>query len=835
MALPSTKITFAGDSNQGLQIGHNSGAVHLAAPERPETPPQPSCFVPFRRDPDFVTRGTLLDQIRERCAAPASRVALVGLGGVGKSQLAIEHCYRTAKQSPDTWVLWAHASNTARLEQSFREIADQVKVRGRKDPQADVFKLVHDWLRDEKGGRWLLVLDNADDAAVLSPTDDGALQQHLRRYIPLSTHGSVLVTSRTKRAAMQVVEDSDIISIEPMHDAAAHALLRKKLRGIGEEDDRIANLATTLDHMPLALVQAAAYIRERAPRCSVRQYLEEYRQSDSRKISLLNQEAGHLRRDAAASNSVLITWQISFDHIRSTRQSAASLLSLMSFFDRQGIQEALLRRQSSTADDGFEDDVLALRDYSFITVTRDASTFEMHSLVQLAMHTWLEGEGQLDRWREQFISNLCAELPTGEHENREKCQTLFPHAQAALAQRPKNRESLKEWALLLYKAAWHAWQRGRADEAEEMAMMSMEVRSEVLGEDDAETLNSMGMVGVARQLGGKYKEAEAMHRQTLAQSQKVLGHEHPHTLGSMNNLALLLDGQGKHEEAEVIFKRTLAQTEKVLGSKHPATMTSISNLALVLNSQSKYAEAESMYRRILARQETVLGFGHPDTLTSMSNLTVTLDNQSKYEEAEQMIRQTLALKEKVLGPEHPDTLTSMNNLARVLDNQGKYKEVEAIDRQTLAQREKVLGSEHPVTLKSINNLTEVLYKQGKYEEMEAMYRQMLARREKVLGREHPHTLTSMNDLALVLDSQGKYEEAEAVHRQTLARQEKVLGHGHLDTLVSVCCLAHLLKYRHRYSESLALYKRACTGYQAVLGMDHPTTRACHQHYANALA
>jgi hypothetical protein len=98
----------------------------------------------------------LLDQIRERCAAPASRVALVGLGGVGKSQLAIEHCYRTAEQSPDTWVFWAHASNTARLEQSFREIADQVKVRGRKDPQANVFKLVHDWLRNVKNGPWLL-------------------------------------------------------------------------------------------------------------------------------------------------------------------------------------------------------------------------------------------------------------------------------------------------------------------------------------------------------------------------------------------------------------------------------------------------------------------------------------------------------------------------------------------------------------------------------------------------------------------------------------------------------------------------------------------------------
>ncbi|RYN36695.1 hypothetical protein AA0112_g4795 [Alternaria arborescens] len=466
--------------------------------------------------------------------------------------------------------------------------------------------------------------------------------------------------------------------------------------------------------MPLALVQAAAYIRERAPRCSVQQYLEAYRQSDSRATSLLNREAGHLRRDGTASNSVLITWQISFDHIRSTRQSAAGLLSLMSFFDRQGIQEGLLRRQSSTADEGvegerFEEDVLALRDYSFITVTRDASTFEMHSLVQLATRTWLESEGQLDRWREQFISNLCAELPTGDHENWEKCQALFPHAQAALAQRPKNRESLKEWALLLYKAAWYAWEQGRAGEAEEMAMMSMEVRSEVLGEDNAETLSSMGMVGLARQLGGKYKEAEAMNRQTLARKEKVLGHE------------------------------------------------------------------------------------------------------------------------------HPDTLASMNNLAGVLNRQGKYEEAEAMNRQTLARCEKVLGHKHPDTLASMSNLASVLNRQGKYEEAEAMNRQTLARCEKVLGHEHPNTLMSMSNLAGVLNRQGKYEEAEVMHRQTLARREKVLGHEHPDTLTSVYCLAYLFIHQQRHSESLSLYERACAGYEAVLGKDHPTTRACHQHYTDALA
>ncbi|KAB2106159.1 hypothetical protein AG0111_0g6189 [Alternaria gaisen] len=898
MAFPSITTTFKGLENQGLQVGYNSGSIqtHVHAPgncppasaltdtvltalfciERPKTPPQPSCFVPFPRDADFVDRGALLDHIRERCSAPASRVALAGLGGVGKSQLAIEHCYRTAEQSPDTWVFWAHASNTARLEQSFREIAELVKVRGRKDPQADVFKLVHDWLRDAKNGRWLLVLDNADDAAVLSPTDGGALQQHLSRYIPSSRHGSVLVTSRTKRAARQVVEDSDIIPIEPMHDAAAHALLRKKLRDADEDDNSITTLATTLDHMPLALVQAAAYIRERAPRCSVRQYLEAYQQSDSRATSLLNREAGHLRRDATASNSVLITWQISFDHIRSTRQSAAGLLSLMSFFDRHGIQEGLLCGQSGTADDEFEEDVLALQDYSFVTVTRDASTFEMHRLVQLATRTWLENEGELDKWRGQFISNLCAELPTGEHKNWEKCQALFPHAQAALAQRPKDRESLEEWALLLYKAAWYAWQRGRAGEAEEMAMMSMEVRREVFGEEDVETLDSMEMVGLARQLGGKYKEAEAMHRQTLAWSERVLGHEHPDTLTSMNNLAGVLYTQGKYEGAEVMHRQTLARSEKVLGHGHPdtlmsmnnlafvlnsqgkyeeaeamhrqtlvlreevlgpedpSTLTSMSNLAQVLNSRGKYKEAEGMHRQTLARREKVLGHGHPDTLMSMHNLAEVLNSQGKYEEAEAMYRQTLALREKVLGPEHPDTLTSMSNLAFVLNSQGKYKEAEPMHRQTLAWYEKVLGHEHPDTLTSMNDLMKVLIWQGKCEEVEAIYRQTLARREKVFGPKDPDTLTSMHNLAEVLNSQGKYEEAEATHRQTLVLREEVLGPEDPSTLTSMSNLAQVLNSRGKYEEAEAMYRQMLALREKVFGPKDPDTLTSMHNLAEVL-
>ena len=126
-------------------------------------PPKPSSTVPFRRDRDFVDRGDLLSRVDERCSQPAGRAALIGLGGVGKSQLAIEHTHRTRERSPDTWVFWVHASNAARFEQGYRDIADVVKIAGREDPKAHIFKLVHDWLRGCEG-KWLMILDNVDDA-----------------------------------------------------------------------------------------------------------------------------------------------------------------------------------------------------------------------------------------------------------------------------------------------------------------------------------------------------------------------------------------------------------------------------------------------------------------------------------------------------------------------------------------------------------------------------------------------------------------------------------------------------------------------------------------------
>jgi hypothetical protein len=147
-----------------------------------------------------------------------------------------------------------------------------------------------------------------------------------------------------------LVERRDIIAIEPMSKEHGLALFEKKLGGCDSGD--AAELAAALDFMPLAIVQAAAYISQRVPRYSVQQYLQDFQKSNHKRLSLLNYEGGQLRRDQEAKNSIIVTWQISFDHICETRPSVTDLLSLMSFFDRQGIPETLLRSRSEQKDSG---------------------------------------------------------------------------------------------------------------------------------------------------------------------------------------------------------------------------------------------------------------------------------------------------------------------------------------------------------------------------------------------------------------------------------------------------------------------------------------------------
>lgn len=354
----------------------------------------------------------------------------------------------------------------------MRETLNDLKVPGRRDSQADIFQLFRDWLQGVSKEKWLLVLDNVDDATFLferppragAAGDSDAPRQSGRRYLdylPPSDHGAILVTSRNESTALRIVEKNNVIRVQPMNQPDALALLSTKLNREQDDPEQLTDLARSLDCVPLALAQAAAYIRKRAPRCSVRTYMQMLNKSDNSKQNLLNLDDGNLRRDLDANNSIILTWQISFDHIRSTQQTAADLLALMSFFDRQSIPEDLLcyktrddkeaisddnitEKIPHAADDGYtteesfddlseelDNDIQTLRDFSFIS-TRDGGSFTMHDLVRLSVRKWLKTHDSIDHWKAAFIRLMGNAFPTDDQEHWAECERLFPHAAMAV-------------------------------------------------------------------------------------------------------------------------------------------------------------------------------------------------------------------------------------------------------------------------------------------------------------------------------------------------------------------------------------------------------------------
>jgi hypothetical protein len=312
-------------------------------------------------------------------------------------------------------VFWVHASDPTRFEEGYRKIADRVQPPGWNDPKVDILRLVYNWLSDEGSGKWILVVDNADDLSIFtascrsgssSPVANTSehRSQSLSQYLPLSSNSSILITSRSREVALVLTEaEDDIISVEPMDESQANALFCKKLGG-GHDEQPVAELLEALDYMPLAISQAAAYIRQRAPRISIARYLSNFHRGEKNRAALLETDLRDPRRDQGASNSIIVTWRLSFEYIREQRPSAADLLSLMSFFDRQGIPEFVLRDQRDEADEidcDFEENINTLRNYLLIDLNldlnREGKMFSMHRLVQFSTRKWLESYGEAEK------------------------------------------------------------------------------------------------------------------------------------------------------------------------------------------------------------------------------------------------------------------------------------------------------------------------------------------------------------------------------------------------------------------------------------------------------
>ena len=724
-------------------------------------------------------------------------------------------------------------------------MADKISLPGREDPKADILQLVHAWLSDRRNGQWLMILDNVDDDGVFFADDEDTLgtaqtsditsyRRPLESFLPQTPNGTILITSRNKSAAINLVgAQGSVVQVEPMEEEDALALLKTRVPfdKSGEADAKM--LVWALECIPLAITHAAAYIRTRAPTITMSSYLELFYKSEANQVHLLGKKGlQDLRRDRSIRHAAIATWQISFTQIQRTEQSAADLLALMSMFDRQGIPISLLQNSMNQLE--FYDALAPLLSFSLVRAEIGKQSFEMHRLVQLSMRTWLEVDKQLSKWIKESLRVLVKVFPSGDYKTWPDCQVLVPHSKEVTGRLLGDQDDVWNQAKIASRTSWYLYLRGEYIAAEKVSRVAVEGREKVLGQEHPSTLNSISLLGTVLSGQGKDKEAEVIHRQALEGRERVLGQEHRSTLTSISKLGSVLLSQGKVKEAEVIHRQALEGRERVLGIEHPDTLTSIAHLASTFWKQARWKEAEELNVQVIEARKKALGEKHPDTLTSKATLASTFWSQGRWKEAEELFIQVVETRKTVLGEDHPDTLTGMADLALTYSNQGRWKEAETLFVQVVETLKRVRGPEHPDTLSSIDNLGSSYGSQGRWNEAEGLFIQVIETRKKVLGLDHPDTLSSIDNLGSTYGSQGRWKEAEELELQVMQRRKSILGLEHPHTLCSLDNLASTYGNQGRWKEAEELELHVISTSLKVLGPEHPETLSSMTNLASTL-
>ncbi|KAK5988876.1 Kinesin light chain 1-like protein [Cladobotryum mycophilum] len=763
----------------------------------------PNMMIPFQRDENFIERAEIMAWIHSKCSWPGSRVALVGLGGVGKSQLAIQYAYEVKRDAPETWVFWVHANSLERFEEGYRLIAETLHLPWQNVPRMRVLQMVFEWLRDERNGKWMVILDGADIPDLFEYRSNNGGIMHL---LPQSTNGSFLITSRNRTVAKRLIGmDRNIYEVGVMAEYDALQFLHVKLEHPPLEGEA-HDLAQALGYIPLAMVQASSYINHAKPRLSISSYLEKLNKDDETKAWLLSKDFDDLRRDPNASNS------------------AADLLSATSFFSSQGIPGYLLRASNGEDPEAtecdFDKDLEVLKAYSLVSTTNDDDRFGMHPLVQFCTRQWLKKAGKFQHWKSQFILSLSHKYPKPNLDNESQCEELEPHIQPIIQEQPDS-EDAGSWVTVAFKIGLYRHIRGDYKEGERLLRNAAAIFETLKVHDKdeelprLECLHSLSSVLLMRE---KLVDAEEISRQVLERRTVLLGEEHRDTISSQELFACLLAMKGDYRVSQRMYRDILQRTEKLSSRNSDEAAKVIRNYANSLYFEGKYQEAEPMYREALKISEQVNGMKHATTVIHLQSFAICLAERGKYEDAEQTFLKALTLNKEVCRNRLAGVALS-SSYGAFISKRGRHEEAESIFRECLTINEELLGKEDAATASAHYHLACSFMNQWRYEEAEMAFQEIV----RLHGKEYPKAAGALQHLALCLDAQWRNKEAAEVLREVLSIQEAVFGKEHSETVDSLAYLAYNLLVQHRYTEAEGIYGTALCMKEKLLGKRNHST------------
>jgi tetratricopeptide (TPR) repeat protein len=634
----------------------------------------------------------ILTQDKPAAVTQVSRAAVQGMGGVGKTSLAIEYAHRFRNLYDGVW--WCPAETRIDLVTSLAALAVEFEVAS--PEEADVEKAAKAALRRlaEQREIWLLVYDNVtapDEIADLLP----------------SAGARVLITSRFSDWS----EWADEVSLDVLPVGEAMAFVQDRARRRDEIGARI--LAGALGGLPLAIDHAAATCKR------TQMSFAAYATKASSLIAAAPRGAGYPR-------SVAATFDLAIDDAARQCPAAEALMAFLAQCAPERIPMTLVEG----AIDNETERLRALAALSEVSLVKH-DPFEdgmpavtVHRLVQAVALARANANATAQQAVERLIARLATIYPGDGDQNPASwphCAPLTPHLLASCATEMANATPNSECADLLNRTASYFYGRGAYAAARPLYERALAIREKALGPEHPDTATTLHNLALLLRAQGDIAGARPLCERALAICEKALGPEHPYAAANLNNLALLLRAQGDLSGARPLYERALAIYEKALGPEHPDTATSLNNIAGLLQAQGDLAGAQPLFERVLAIREEALGPEHPDTAVSLNNLAYLLRDQGDLAAARPLFERALAIYEKVLGPEHPDTNRVCNNFARLLLADGNAAKALTYSEAALAAHKKALGEDHRWTKDSARVAADALDALGRADEAAELY------------------------------------------------------------------------------------------------------------------
>jgi tetratricopeptide (TPR) repeat protein len=785
------------------------------APERPASEPPPIWGNIPARNISFTGREEILEDLHRRLSVGTTAVlpeALHGMGGVGKSQIAIEYVHRHTNDYDLIW--WIPAERTGQIQQAYVELASQLDLRISQEVNIAV-PAVREALRlGRPFQNWLLVFDNAE------------LVDEVRGFFPTNGPGKILVTSRNH--AWTSVASS--LEVDVFKREESKALLN--LRGPGLSDENANELADVLGDLPLAIEQAAVWLAESG--MPVEEYLNLFRKSHEKATELLGDVA-----PAAYELPVAAAWNVSLDRLRESDLGALQLLQVCAFFAPEPISRRLLSGARNV--DGPQEllDVLgdpvklgramrAINQYALAKISHRTGTITLHRLVQRVLVGQMSPE-EVAVFRHCGHQLLTKADPAGPEDRKQwdEYAELLPHVLSSGIV-----DCDDQWArqLVLNQISF-LFQWGDHQSFLSLAQQAVDTWTVKLGEDHDQTLSAGLLLGRALRLLGRFQEAydHHLHVRDLLAAQR--GMEDERTLEAQSMLGADLRYLGRFREALELDQNAFEIVQRRFGPNDPLTLDQAHLYAIDLRLTGDPAAASDLDHQTAQRKAVELGEDHLSTLGTQTAAALDEMERGRYREARDVIAQLHQTYEMRYGPDHPDTVECANVLSVAERKSGAHEQALKLSERAVAAYRGRYGIEHPLTVAAALNHAVNLRQNGDLDGAISLATDLGQNYERLFGPDHPNTASARINLAVALRLGGRVAEAMEMNEAALVKLTEQLGVEHPRSLVCAINLASDHFALGNAERALELDTATMARIQNTIGADHPTGLACSLNYS----